>query len=39
MESASAKLGAANRASCASLALVHGLLSARLLHHPPGKTA
>ncbi|WP_445166494.1 LuxR C-terminal-related transcriptional regulator [Mycolicibacterium sp. Dal123E01] len=39
LESASAKLGAANRASCASLALVHGLLSARLLRHPPRKTA
>lgn len=39
LESASAKLGAANRASCASLALFHGLLSANLLRHPPRKTA
>jgi DNA-binding CsgD family transcriptional regulator len=31
LESAAAKLGASNRASCASLALSHGLLSANLL--------
>jgi DNA-binding CsgD family transcriptional regulator len=36
LESASAKLGAANRASCASVAVSHGLLSAQVLRSLSG---
>ena len=38
LESASAKLGAANRASCASIALFHGLLSAHSCADSSGKS-
>ncbi|MDF2826626.1 MAG: response regulator containing a CheY-like receiver domain and an DNA-binding domain [Mycobacterium sp.] len=36
LESASAKLGAANRAACASQAMSHGLLSAQILRGVSG---
>lgn len=39
LESASAKLGATNRASCTSFALSHGLLAAHMLQQPARKSA